>query len=427
MSPGPEIAREPSDGVPPLPVQLADVEAAVERIRGQVQRSPVTYSELFSKRCGSKVHFKLENLQMTGSYKERGALNFILQLTPEQRARGVVTASAGNHAQGLAYHATRLGLAATIVMPLGTPLIKITRTRRFGGNVILHGNDLRECYARAQEVCHEQGATFVPPFDHPHIVAGQGTVGMELLEQLPYLDAVVVPVGGGGLVAGVGVAIKEVNPRIRVIGVEALAFPAMKAALDRGELVDVPPGRTIADGIAVWRAGTVPFQVAQRYVDEVVTVDETAIASAVLELLENEKIVAEGAGATPVAALLTALPGLKNKRVCCIISGGNIDVNVLSVIIERGLVAQGRRIQLAVTVPDRPGSLSDLTRRIAEHRANVLQIHHDRAFSEAPIGDTVVEVMLETRGMDHAIEIVGALEQGGFSVKHSLNLTTAGG
>ncbi len=397
-------------------VRFGDIEAARERIGPHIVRTPCAYSQALSERLGCKVWFKLENLQMTGAFKERGALNRLLLLDEAQRQAGVVAASAGNHAMGVAYHARRLGIAATIVMPEPTPLIKVTRTRAFGAEVVLYGANFDEAYAHALELAQQRKAFFLHPFDDPAVIAGQGTIGLEILEQNPYVDAVVAGVGGGGLVGGLAVALKETNPRIQVFGVETEAMPAMRASLDAGHPLDVPPGRTIAEGIAVRRVGDLTFDLVRRYVDDVVVVSEQHIADAILQLLEGEKTVAEGAGAAPLAGLIEGIDGLAGKRVVCVVSGGNIDVNMLSLIIERGLVAQGRRVRLDVTMPDRPGSLHDVTRIIAEQRANILEIHHDRTFSSGPIGDTLVELVLETRSAEHGTELVEALEAAGYAV-----------
>jgi threonine dehydratase len=279
----------------------------------------------------------------------------------------------------------------------------------FGAEVVLHGETFDESYAFAQALCEERAATFVPTFDHPHIIAGQGTVALELLEQVPAVDVVMVPIGGGGLIAGMGAVLKTLNPRIRIVGVEAAAVPSMKLAVEQGGPVVAPAERTVADGIAVRKVGALTYDLTMRYVDDIVTVSETEIAQAILQLLEDEKIVAEGSGAASVAAMMQGLGSSRGKRVCCVVSGGNIDVNLLSLIIERGLVAQGRRVQVDVVVPDRPGSLRELTRLVAEHQANVLQVYHDRMFREAPLGDTVIEMVLETRGREHAEQVVEAL------------------
>jgi len=403
---------------PPLPVTFADVEAARERVQAAVYKTPCAHSQMLSEAAHAKVFLKLENLQMSGSYKERGALNKLLHLTEQERSRGVIAASAGNHAQGVSYHATRLGIDAKIVMPRHTPLIKVTQTRRFGASVELIGETFDDAYAAALRLAEEEGRTFVHPFNDPLIIAGQGTVGLEMLEQNPYLDAVVIPVGGGGLIAGMAVAIKETNPRIKVYGVEAEALPGMRASLEAGKVVEVNGPRTMADGIAVRRVGDVTYEIVKRYVDDVVTVDEEEISSAVLTLLEVEKTVVEGAGATPLAALLNGkLPQLEGKKVGLVLTGGNIDVTFLNRIIERGLVKDGRMARFGVTVLDRPGVLTTLMRIVSSTMANVLEIGHNRAFSPAAIGETQVTLTLETRGHDHIAEITSALTDEGFRVQ----------
>jgi len=361
---------------------------------------------------------------MSGSFKERGALNCLASMSAEQRARGVVAASAGNHAQGVAYHATRLGISATIVMPEYTPLIKVTNTRNFGANVVLQGRDYDEAYKSARDISEDEGRTFVHAFDDEAVIAGQGTIGLELLEQNPYLDCVLVPVGGGGLIAGIAIALKETNPRIRVVGVESEEMAAMKASREAGKIVDFPVGRTMADGIAVRRVGELSFDLVQRYVDDIVTVTEDAIANAILRLLETEKTVAEGAGAVSTAAALAELSGVTDKRVCCLVSGGNIDVNVLSRIIERGLVADGRLERIRVALPDRPGSLAQLCELVGQMGANVIQIHHERTFVDLAIGDAGVELVLETRGPKHVEEVLSALVDTGFKVEDSPRVNT---
>src|SRR6202041_2072397 len=285
-------------------ISLADVVAARERVRGAIYYSPCPHSQMLSALTGQQVYLKLENLQMTGSFKERGALNRIAMLTPEQGKRGVVAASAGNHAQGVAYHATRRGIRAVIVMPLTTPLVKVQATKGFGAEVVLHGANYDEACVEATRLCEAEGMTFIHPFDDPLVMAGQGTIGLELLEQVEGLEAVVVPIGGGGLIGGIACALKESKPSVRIVGVQTAKLPSMRDAGAGGHPVTLPPGTTIADGIAVRRAGDVTFPLVAKYVDEIVTVDEDEIASAILTLLEREKTLAEGAGATPLAALL---------------------------------------------------------------------------------------------------------------------------
>jgi threonine dehydratase len=293
-----------SESINNLAINLADIQAARERLRGSIYYSPCPHSQMLSGLTGQQIYLKLENLQMTGAFKERGALNRIATLTPEQAARGVVAASAGNHAQGVAYHATKRGIRSVIVMPLATPLVKVTATRGFGAEVVLHGANYDEACEEATRICAAEGMTFIHPFDDPIVIAGQGTIGLELLEQVPELQAVVVPIGGGGLIGGIACAIKESRPEIRVIGVETSRLPSMARAVEQHHPVTVDPATTIADGIAVRRAGDVTFPIVEKYVDEIVTVDEDEIASAILVLLEREKTLAEGAGATALAALI---------------------------------------------------------------------------------------------------------------------------
>ncbi len=398
-------------------VTFEDVQAARQRIAEHIYLSPCARSETFSRAIGCQGFLKLENLQMTGAYKERGALNKLLTMAPADRAKGLVAASAGNHAQAVAFHAGRLGVAATIVMPEATPLLKVANTRGHGARVVLHGSNYDEAYAEARRLEQVEGLTFVHPFDDPAVIAGQGTVALELLEQVPDLDAVLVPVGGGGLIAGMAVALKARLPKVRVIGVETEVLPCMLASIEEGRLVTVEAASTVADGIAVKRPGELTFLHVQKYVDEIVTVSEEEIASAILYLLEKEKTVAEGAGAVAVAALLNhKVRGLEGKRVVAVVSGGNIDVNVIARVIERGLVKEGRLVRVIVHLPDKPGQLAKVSAAVANHRANVIEVHHTRAFSHR-FGDTTLQLTLETRGHDHVEEILRALRERGYQVE----------
>ena len=399
-------------------VTLPDIEAAQQRIGTAIQRSPCPRSEQFNDLTDcAALYCKLENLQRTGAFKERGALNTLLMLRPEERARGVIAASAGNHAQGLAYHAGRLGISSVIVMPERTPLIKVTRTRGYGAQVVLHGANFDEAYAEALRLQARDGLVFVHPFNDERVIAGQGTIGLELLEQCPHMDMVVVPIGGGGLISGVACAIKETNPRIKVIGVQASAIASMKASVDAGALTELPAGTTIADGIAVRRPGDITFDLIRRYVDQIVTVDEEEIANAILLLLEREKTVTEGAGAAGLAALINGkIPGARGRKVVLLLCGGNIDVNLVSRIIERGLVKDGRLVRLVVRMPDRPGMLARLTAEVAQQGANIVEIYHNRAFSKAGLNEVAVEVTLETRGRAHIQELMASLALNGWQV-----------
>lgn len=395
-------------------ITIHDVTAARERIKDQIYLSPCAHSETISRMAETRVFFKLDNLQITGSFKERGALNRLLALSPEESKRGVIAASAGNHGMAVAFHGQRLGIPSTIVMPVHAPLIKVASVRGYGARTILHGTDYDSALDEAQRIGRQEGLTFIHSFDDPWVIAGQGTLGLELHEQNPNLDTVVVPVGGGGLIAGVALALKSRKPGIRVVGVQAERVPSMKAALEAGKAVRVPPATTIADGIAVRAVGELPLRLAEKYVDRIVTVSEGEIAKAVLLLLEIEKTVAEGAAAVPLAALMNGKIGAKAKNVALIVSGGNIDMNLISRIIEKGLIQDGRVIRLSVIVPDRPGYLAALSQCIAKEEANILQIEHVRGFGEISIGETEVELILETTGHDHSRKIHQALEKEGF-------------
>ena len=375
---------------------------------------------MLSKLTGHQVYLKLENLQMTGSFKERGALNRLATLDPDEAARGVVAASAGNHAQGVAYHATRRGVRAVVVMPLATPLVKVTATREFGAEVVLYGSNYDEACAEATRLCAAENMVFLHPFNDLAVMAGQGTIALEMLEQVPNLDAVIVPIGGGGLIAGMACAIKGVRPSCRVIGVQTSRLPSMKSALAHGGPVTVETATTIADGIAVRRAGSMTYPLVAKYVDEIVTVDEDEIASAILVLLEREKTLAEGAGAASLAALLqgkTSLSMSQGSVVGVLVCGGNIDVTLLSRIIERGLVQDGRLILLRIHLLDKPGALADLTRLIAAHGANIVNTLYNRAYYGVNLGDTAIDITLETRGRDQVSQLLGALTKEGY--RHS--------
>ena len=394
-------------------VTLADVKAAAERISNSIYLSPCARSETFSQLTGNSVHLKLDNLQRTGAFKERGALNKLLTLSATERERGVIAASAGNHAQGLAYHAGRCGIHALICMPLTTPLTKVSATKSYGAEVILHGANYDDACEEAVRLGEQQHLTFVHPFDDDAVIAGQGTLGLELLRQYPQMEAVVVPVGGGGLIGGVGCAIKESNSKVRVVGVQTARLPSMKVAVTEGKPVTLAPAATIADGIAVRRAGDRTLPLVQKYVDAIVTVDEEEIANAVLLLLEREKTLAEGAGAAGLAALINHKVQLADKNVAVVICGGNIDVTLLSRIIERGLVKDGRLVRLRVHLPDYPGALHKVTGILAQHRANIVETSYDRAYYGVNLGDTAIDITMESRAPEHIAELLSALEAAG--------------
>ena len=396
-------------------IALHDIEAAMSRIRDSIYLSPCARSEDFSQLTGNGVYLKLDNLQRTGAFKERGALNKLLTLTKQQRDRGVIAASAGNHAQGLAYHSGRLGVRALICMPLTTPLIKVSATRGYGADVVLHGANYDEACEEAIRLSSEKDLTFVHPFDDDAVIAGQGTLGLEILQQHPDIEAIIAPIGGGGLIGGIACAVKENLPAVRIIGVQPARLPSMKVAVTEGKPVTLNSAPTIADGIAVRRAGDRTLPLVQKYVDDIVTVDEEEIANAILILLEREKTLAEGAGAAALAALVNHKVHLSGKRVAVLVCGGNIDVSLLSKIMERGLVKDGRLVRLRVHLPDYPGALHRLTGILAEHRANIVETSYDRAYYGVNLGDTAIDITMETRGQDHIAELLSALGAGGYA------------
>jgi threonine dehydratase len=395
-------------------VTLAAIQQARLNIRDALVLTPCAPSHALSEIVGLPVYLKLENLQRTGAFKERGALAKLLSLSPAERAAGLITASAGNHAQAVAYHASRLGMKAEIWMPLTTPLVKVSATSAWGAEVRLEGTNFDETFAGALEESRRRGATFVHPFDDEQVITGQGTLGLEILEQVPALDVVLVPVGGGGLIGGVAAALKQSKPAIKVIGVQTSQVPSMADALKAGRRVETQAKPTIADGIAVRLAGAITFPMAQQYVDELVLVDEEEIAAAVLFLLEKEKTLAEGAGAVGVAAILHRKLAFSGKAVATIVSGGNMDVTLLARIIERGLVKNGRLVRLRIPLPDHPGALHRLTKVIADHRVNIVETSYHRAFHGARLGHTVIDLTMEIRGHAHGEELMQALDRGGY-------------
>ena len=397
-------------------VTLADVQAARARIGAAIYCSPCAYSETVSRMAGARVFFKLDNLQMTGSFKERGALNKLLLLSPDEHKNGVIAASAGNHGLAVAFHAQRLGIPATIVMPRFAPLIKVSWARRYGAEVILAGMDFDEALAEARRLQQERSSLFIPAFDDLAVIAGQGTLGLELLEQAPELDAVLVPVGGGGLIGGIALALKQSGFSGRVIGVQAERVSGMRAALEAGHPVPLPSATTIADGIAVRRVGELTLPLVQRHVDTIVTTSEAEIARAILLLLENEKTVVEGAAATPLAALLNRPLGLKGQTVVLVLSGGNIDVNVIARVIEKGLVQEGRLVRLSLIISDRPGALARVSTLVADQGANIQEIVHTRGFSRAEIGESEITLTLETYGPQHIAAVHAALRTAGYQI-----------
>jgi threonine dehydratase len=396
-------------------IELADIQQARNRIAGSVKETPCLESEVLSELCGVQLYLKYESLQRTGSFKPRGAINRLLCLGREERERGVIAASAGNHAQGVAYAAATVGAQSLIVMPETTPLVKITRTRELGARVELYGQSLDEALEQAYRLRDQKNLTFVHPFEDAEVIAGQGTVGLEILEQVPDLEAVVVPIGGGGLISGMATAIKAMRPEVEVLGVQSRAAPAMKRSFDSGELQQHRVEPTIAEGITLKSPGRNTFPIIQRLVDGIELVSEEEIEAAVVELLEVGKSLTEGAGAAGYCAVRQGrFPGLAGRRVVVVLCGANIDTNILGRIIERSLLKQHRLVRLRITIKDRPGGLSDLLDVVAEQGANVLHIHHDRVFTDTAFWQVEARLTLETRNREHIEELITALQAAGY-------------
>jgi threonine dehydratase len=393
-----------------------EIEAANRQIKRAILRTPVIYSDAISRMTGKEVFLKLENLQRTGSFKIRGAYYKLAGFSPAAKKKGVVAASAGNHAQGVAYASSLLRIPSTIVMPESSSIAKQMATRFYGGEVVLLGKDTDEALDYARNLI-ESGKSFIHPFDDPQIIAGQGTIGIEILEDVPGVEAIVVPVGGGGLISGIASIVKKRSPRVKIIGVQSERVPSALLALKKKRIVDVAIKPTLADGIALRKLGVNTFPIIRKDVDEIVTVNEDAIASAILLLMERKRIVAEGAGATPLAALLSKKWKLKARRIVLVISGGNIDVHLLDRIIEKGLSQTGRVVRFGVLLRDTPGALATLTGLIAQRHANILHIIHERTPRDIPIGFSRVILVLETRGPDHISKIKTQLRKEGYSVQ----------
>lgn len=398
-----------------MTVALEDIRQAARTIEANIEATPLVHSRTLSQLGGAEIYLKLENLQFTASFKERGALNMLLSLTVAQRKKGVIAMSAGNHAQAVAYHAQRLGIPAIIVMPRFTPNVKVEHTRSFGAEVILRGDSFDEAASFALKTAEQRELVLVHPYDDEKIIAGQGTIALEILQSQPQLDYLLIPIGGGGLISGNAIAAKSLNPEIKVIGVEAERFPSMVSALENkkasfGE-------STIADGIAVKQPGEITLALVKQYVDDIILVNEDDLEQAVLLLLEIEKTVAEGAGAAGLAALMKDKQRFAGKQVGIIVSGGNIDMPILESIIQRGMVRSGRMIRIRVDLRDVPGTLASATQCIEESGANIAHVHHHRAFSEQPLQMVEVEFILMTRGKEHISEIINALEKNQFKVR----------
>ena len=386
---------------------IRDAQKALEGIARKTPLDPAP-------KLGGNVYIKAENLQLTGAFKLRGAFNKIRSLTKEEAARGVIACSAGNHAQGVAFSSTKLGVKSIICMPAGAPISKVEATKAYGAEVVLVPGVYDDAAREAERLAKENGYTFAHPFDDPYVIAGQGTIGLEILEQLPETTQVVVPIGGGGLISGIAMAVKTLKPSCRVIGVQAEGAASMYTSVKNGQRVELSKVSTIADGIAVKKPGELTFELCSKYVDEIVTVSEDEIAAAILFLLESQKTVAEGAGATPVAAVMHGHVNTAEGKTVCVVSGGNVDVTTLSRVITKGLSQSGRLVEISTKIADKPGSLIQFLQVISSAGANVVQIHHDREDRDSSVGECIIEVVLETRDPDHVRQIETALRTNGY-------------
>lgn len=396
-------------------IGLPDIRQAAARLQGHVLDTPCVESRMLGQVTGCQTFLKFENLQFTASFKERGACNKLAQLSSEERGRGVIAMSAGNHAQGVAYHAQRLGIRAVIVMPRFTPMVKVERTSGFGAEIVLHGDTLEEARNHAQELARQQHLVFVHPYDDEAIIAGQGTVALEMLEAVPELDTLVVAIGGGGLIGGMAAAAKALKPSIRVVGVQTLRFPNMYNAVKQAALPQ--GGSTIAEGIAVGRPGTFTEALVRRHVDDIVLVDEGDVEQAIVMLLDIEKTLVEGAGAAPLAALLKEPGQFAGRRVGMVLGGGNIDPMLLAAIIHRGMVRAGRLARMRVCARDVPGSLARITAIVSEAGGNIDEVHHQRAFTMLAAQNVEIELVVQTRGRDHVQALLQALRGAGFEAE----------
>ena len=416
MANAPESATQnPVVDLSGLPVAPADVVAAAETIRGAVVQTPCSYSRTLSNICGCDLWLKFENLQFTSSFKERGALNRLNALSNEERRRGVIAMSAGNHAQGVAYHARRLGIPATIVMPVGTPMVKVENTRHHGAEVIVTGATLEEAAAFARTRGDEAGMIFVHPYDDPLIIAGQGTVGLEIMKAVPELDTLVVPIGGGGLISGIAIAARSIKPSLRIMGVEAWLYPSMYNAIHQSNLPT--RGDTLAEGIAVKSPGKITAEIVRRLVDDIALVNEAELERAVATLISIEKTVVEGAGAAGLAAVMSDPSRFAGQKVGLVLSGGNIDTRLIASVLTRELAREGRLTQLSLDIPDRPGQLAAVAALLAEAGANIIEVSHQRTFSDLPAKATLLQLVIETRDAAHLDEVMAKLASSGLSAR----------
>ena len=404
--------QKPTFEADALPVSLADVQAAAVTIRGAIAATECNQSRTLGEVLGCKVWLKFENLQFTSTFKERGALNRLAALSPDERRPGVIAMSAGNHAQGVAYHAKRLGIPAVIVMPVGTPMVKVENTRRLGAKIIISGATLEEAGEFTREYCRTHGLILIHPYDDPLVIAGQGTIALEMLDMVPYLDTLVVPIGGGGLISGIAVAAKALNPALRIVGVQARLYPSMYNAI-RGEQLPMR-GDTLAEGIAVKAPGRITTEIIRRLVDDIVLVTEDQLEGAVAMLMSIEKTVVEGAGAAGLAALMAAPERFAGRNVGLILTGGNIDTRLIASVLTRELAREGRLTQVALDIVDRPGQLAAVAALLAEVGANIVEVSHQRTVSDLPAKGTLLELVIETRDRAHLEDVLAKLGAAGF-------------
>ena len=397
-------------------LSVNDFQTAARRLKNVIHTIPLSSSKTFSEMSGAEVYLKYENQQKTGSFKVRGAYNKIMKRYEEGGLSAVVASSAGNHAQGVAFAASQIGVPATIVMPRSTPIAKVSATEGYGAKVVLHGSIYDEAYAKACEIVEEEGAEFIHPFDDEDVMAGQGTIALEILSDLPTVDMIFVPAGGGGLVSGIAACAKQINPRIQIIGVQAEGANSIVASFQKEHVIPSSRVHTIADGIAVKTPGTKTMQYINQYVDQMVTVSDAEIAGAILLLLERTKQVVEPAGAASLAAVLNHKADIAGKKVCCVLSGGNIDVSFIHKVVEKGLVTRGRHLKFSTVMPDAPGSLERFAHLVAEQNANVILFNHDRVQADLDIGDAIIHVVCEVGGKEHGQRLLDTLRKNGYII-----------
>lgn len=395
---------------------INDFQAAADRLKNVVHKIPLSSSKTFSEMTGAEVYLKYENQQKTGSFKVRGAYNKIMKRYEEGGLQAVVASSAGNHAQGVAFAASRIGVPATIVMPRSTPIAKVSATKGYGAKVVLHGAIYDEAYAKACEIVEQEGAEFIHPFDDEDVIAGQGTIALEILSDLPFVDMVLVPAGGGGLVSGIAACIKQINPRIQVVGVQAEGADAIVSSFGKETVQSSASVHTIADGIAVKTPGSVTMGYINQYVDQMVTVSDEEIAGTILLLLERTKQVVEPAGAAPLAAVLNHKVDVAGKKICCVLSGGNIDVSFIHKVVEKGLVTRGRHLKFSTVMPDVPGALERFAHLVAGEEANIINFQHDRVQADLAIGDAIIHVVCEVSGQEHGQRLLDTLRKAGYQI-----------